>query len=41
MYVAHALQAQLRQPNSLPLVAWLTRVGRYQGIPKSHSMSAS
>ena len=25
----------------LPLVAWFTRVGRYQGMPKSHSMSAS
>ncbi len=31
----------VRQPNSLPLVAWQMRVGRYQGVPMSHSMSAS
>ena len=31
----------LRQPNSLPLVACTARVGRYQGMPMSHSMSAS
>ena len=30
-----------RQPSSAPLVAWLTRVGRYHGVPKSHSMSES
>ena len=30
-----------RQPCSLPLVQWFTRVGRYQGMPQSHSMSLS
>ena len=35
------LNVQLFGWTSLPLVAWTTRVGRYQGDPTSHSISAS
>jgi len=35
------LPAPDRQPMSLPLVATETRVGRYHGVPASHSMSES
>src|SRR3546814_13231038 len=31
----------VRHPNSDPLVTWQIRVGRYQGRPKSHSISRS
>src|SRR5690606_25220912 len=31
----------VRHPSSLTIVTWQMRVGRYQGMPKSHSMSES
>src|SRR5215213_3540765 len=39
-YSGH-LPVPLRQPYSPPLTARLTRIGRYHGVPVSHSMSLS
>ena len=35
LVVHEPLPVPLRQPNSEPLVTWQTRVGRYQGEPRS------
>ena len=39
-YFLHFLDVAL-QPLSPPDTPWLIRVGRYQGVPMSHSISAS